>query len=54
MQYPLTIERFQEELEFKKIIDRNFLQLFINVLNVTYEIRKESDVQQFLPDSGND
>lgn len=42
MKYPLTIERFQNEPEFKKITDKNFLQLFINALNVTYEIGKRA------------
>lgn len=42
MKYPLAIEQFQDEPEFEKITDKNFLQLFINALNVTYEIGKKA------------
>ncbi len=42
MQYPLAIERFQREPEFEKISDKEFLQLFINAVNATYEIGKQA------------
>ena len=41
MQYPLAIERFQNEPEFQKIEDKEFLRLFINAINATYEIGKK-------------
>lgn len=42
MQYPLAIERFQKEPEFEKLSDKEFLQLFINAVNATYEIGKRA------------
>ena len=42
MQYPLAIEQFQKEPEFEKLSDKEFLQLFINAVNATYEIGKRA------------
>lgn len=47
MQYPLAIERFQREPEFEKISDKEFLQLFINAVNATYEIGKQAAYSVF-------
>lgn len=47
MNFPLAIERFQKEPEFEKISDKEFLQLFINAINATYEIGKRKAYSGF-------
>lgn len=47
IQYPLAIERFQKEPEFEKISDKEFLQLFINAVNVAYELGKRAAYSGF-------
>lgn len=47
MRYPLAIEQFQNEPEFEKIADKEFLQLFINAVNTTYETGKKAAYSGF-------
>lgn len=47
MQYPLAVEQFKKEPEFEKISDKEFLQLFINAVNATYEIGKQAAYSGF-------
>ena len=47
MNFPLAIERFQNEPEFQKKEDKEFLQLFIDAVNATYEIGKRKAYSGF-------
>lgn len=47
MHYPLTIEQFQKEPEFEKFIDKEFITIFINAVNATYEIGKRKAYSGF-------
>lgn len=47
MNFPLAIEQFQNEPEFQKMEDKEFLQLFINAINATYEIGKRKAYSGF-------